>query len=338
MADVYCETCNDFVEYTAGTVHMDREFKGVRVKYDEVECRCARCRNPVWVGKYHDSNLDALYDAYRESKGIISRSDILKILKKYKIGARPLSTLLGWGANTIQRFADGDVPSEKKSQLLKKLMECPEEYFTILEGNSSMLTEVAYRKTYDACRKLIDEDRKKNKLMAVAEYIVSRVKGISALWTQKILYYVHGFGSALGDNLLYGAKCEAWMLGPVYREVYNSQRIKQMIDAQNGYNTGSIVPSCDALTDKDKELLDGIISAFEKYSCHDLVEFTHHETPWLQAREGLASEEPSDRIISGDSIREYFTKVCSEYGIKDPKDISKYPAEMYKKVYLSTLD
>ncbi len=63
---------------------------------------------------------------------------------------------------------------------------------------------------------------------------------------------------------------------------------------------------------------------FEKYSGKVLEEFTHKELPWLKAREGLAQNEPSTRIIDNNLIFEYYTSIKNKYNIVSLADIQSY--------------
>ena len=49
-----------------------------------------------------------------ENKKVFSKD----ILRKYKIGKKPLSKLLGWGEVTITRYINGDIPSKLYSDEL----------------------------------------------------------------------------------------------------------------------------------------------------------------------------------------------------------------------------
>ena len=55
-----------------------------------------------------------------------------------------------------------------------------------------------------------------------------------------------------------------------------------------------------------------------------LEEFTHKELPWLKAREGLAQNEPSTRIIDNNLIFEYYTSIKNKYNIVLLADIQSY--------------
>ena len=69
------------------------------------------------------------------------------ILKKYDIGKRPLSLLLGWGESTLTRYLDGDIPTKQYSNTLKKILNNPDDMKDLLEKNKDNIKDVAYRKS-----------------------------------------------------------------------------------------------------------------------------------------------------------------------------------------------
>ncbi len=46
-----------------------------------------------------------------------------------------------------------------------------------------------------------------------------------------------------------------------------------------------------------------------------MEEITHGETPWKNARINCLPGEPSNEVISKDSIKEYFLEVADKYGL-----------------------
>lgn len=104
--------------------------------------------------------------------------------------------------------------------------------------------------------------------------------------------------------------CEAWVHGPVYREIY---------DQFKEYKYHTI------------EILDSICENFGCYSGTMLESFTHDEDPWRRTRGELDEKEKSDKIIDKKIIKEYFTKVIEEYNMKKPMDIGKYSYKMFMK-------
>jgi hypothetical protein len=80
-----------------------------------------------------------LYDVYRQNNGIISLEKILEIPRKYNIGKRPLSLLLGWGEMTFSKYCEGDMPTKQYSNILLKIYDDPAYYKELLEKNKDNL-------------------------------------------------------------------------------------------------------------------------------------------------------------------------------------------------------
>ena len=78
------------------------------------------------------------------------------------------------------------------------------------------------------------------------------------------------------------------------------------------------------LGDREKRVIDLVISTFGMYSGKVLEAITHEEMPWLEARMGCDAEEPSNTIISRSSMKGYFTKVNEKYGMGSVEGLNKY--------------
>ena len=83
---------------------MEANLKGEIYRYAGKRAFCKECNSEVFV-----SNLKNLYNEFRKQNNIISLEHILEIPKKYNIGKRSLSLLLGWGGQTFIRYCDGDM-------------------------------------------------------------------------------------------------------------------------------------------------------------------------------------------------------------------------------------
>ena len=88
---------------------------------------------------------------------IVTKEQIEQILVSYGIGKKPLSLLLGWGETTICRYLDGDVPSEKYSNVLLNILNDPNLYLELLEKNKANVTELAYTKSLRATKEYLSE-------------------------------------------------------------------------------------------------------------------------------------------------------------------------------------
>ena len=330
MADnlVFCESCRDDVSYSTTPARMTGTIKNRKYSYSGKEAHCVRCNAPVYVPEINDYNLHALYDVYRTQNGIISLEHILEIPKKYNIGKRPLSLLLGWGEQTFSRYCEGDMPTRQYSEILMNIYQDPKYYSEILEaGKSNLKSETAYtksRKAVDALLYTGCDNYKSTKIYYAVKYLLSQCEDITPLALQKALYYIQGFYNAFYDTFLFTEDCEAWVHGPVYRDIYFEYR---------NYRYDPIA-SCEKfdnslLTAQEKAVFDSVIKHFCCYSGKVLESFTHDEAPWISARADLPASAPSGRIITRQSLHEYFSAVKTKYHMITPDDIRAYAQEMF---------
>ena len=330
--EAFCENCRKRVGFSIKGVEQIADLGVEIVRYPGKDCYCNECGNPVFVDWIDDENRASFSAVFRQKHSIISLEDILKIPEIYNIGKRPLSLLLGWGELTYSRYADGQMPSVKYSNVLKELLRNPVAYSSLLERNKDMISDVTYRKTRAACDRCLFKELQMNKILSVAEYLILSAKDITRLSLQKALYYAQGFSYALTGTFMFENDCEAWVNGPVYEVVYRSARYDSLIERLSEgdeYTSTSLT----ALTAQDKEILDAVVSSFLKYSGGVLKMFTHSETPWILARNGAPDGEKTRNIITKDSIKEYFSRVADEYGITKPSEIRKYSDAMFTKMF-----
>lgn len=133
MGKMFCSECRNDVTYSIKPQKMTNTIRGRVYEYNGEIAYCDACGKEIYIPEINDSNLKALYDVYRLQNEIVSTDMISGILEKYNIGKRPLSILLGWGEQTVSRYLDGNIPSKKYSDELKRLYEDPEYYYSMLE-------------------------------------------------------------------------------------------------------------------------------------------------------------------------------------------------------------
>ncbi|NPV81729.1 MAG: DUF4065 domain-containing protein [Firmicutes bacterium] len=329
----FCEECRKDVAYSMENVSLKGTLKGEEYNYSGKKAICAECGAEVYVAEIEDENLKALYDAYRQKKGIISLEKILEIPRKYNIGKRPLSLLLGWGEMTFTRYCDGDMPTKQYSDMLRRIYDEPAFYLSLLEKNKERLkSQVAYEKSRRATMELLDRqktgtsDTVTSKVDKVVDYLLFRCEDITPLALQKALYYIQGFYYAFNGSFLFAEDCEAWVHGPVYREIYNRY---------SGYHFDPIESNgefdASVFTDSEKAIIDSVIQNLCCYSGKILGRFTHAETPWLKTRGNLPADAHSDRIIPKEAIGEYFNAVKQKYNMLIPDDIENYAQVMFNR-------
>ena len=313
----FCEECRGDVEYSIQPVLMKGKLKGEEYEYTGKKAICTECGSEVYVADIEDENLKALYDAYRQKNDIIPLEKILEIPQKYNIGKRPFSLLLGWGEMTFSRYCDGDMPTKQYSDVLQRIYDDPEYYRALLEENKDNLkSPLAYIKSKRKVGELLGEENlKESKLDLIIQYLLYKCEDITPLALQKVLYYVQGFYYAFEGRFLFDEDCEAWVHGPVYRDVYNRYSSYRFDPIEKVEDFDESV-----FTTSEKAILDSIIKNFCCYSGKTLEKITHLERPWLHTREGLSVDEHSDRIITKELIGEYFFAVKKKFSMLTPGD------------------
>ncbi len=143
----------------------------------------------------------------------------------------------------------------------------------------------------------------------VPEYIIwyfqEHGEPITNLKLQKLLYYAQGWYLAIYDEPLFDADFQAWVHGPVSLGAYHEFK---------KFKYGPITDpvSKPTLTKKIISHLDEIIEVYGSYSAFELEHLTHQSDPWRIARNNLAPDDPSNAVISVDTMKTYFKKKLAE--------------------------
>ena len=329
LEKVFCEECRNDVEFTVVNESMNGTVKGETYTYLGKVAHCTDCGSEVYVSDVNDYNLRVLYDMYREKHSIISLDSVLKIPEKYAIGKRPISLLLGWGELTFSRYCDGDVPTKQYSDILQKIYADPEYYCKILEENKGNLkTESAYKKSRKAVDKLLNNIiSEESKIDFAIEYLLNQCEDITPLALQKALYYIQGFYYAFNRTFLFSEDCQAWIHGPVYRDIYFRYKDYKFDPIKFSNEVDDSI-----FSSSEKAVLESVVKHICCYSGKVLEKFTHFETPWLTARGNLKSTEPSDNIMTKEEIGKYFDSVREKYKMINPNDIKAYAETMFKQI------
>lgn len=330
MFQTFCEECRKDVDYTVEKVLIKGKLKGEEYEYTGKRAVCNECGNEIYVAEIEDENLKALYDIYRQKNDIISLEKILEIPQKYNIGKRPLSLLLGWGEMTYTRYCEGYVPTKQYSDILQKIYEDPLYYKELLEKNKENLkSSQAFEKSLRKVQELLGVKNNSNsKLDLIIRYLLYKCEDITPMALQKLLYYSQGFYYAFEGSFLFDEECEAWVHGPVYRDVYyrySSYRF-DTIESVDAFDESIFETS-------EKSILDSVIKNFGCYSGKTLEKFTHLEMPWRQTRVGLPMHTHSNRIIHKELIGKYFLAVKEKFNMLNPGDMEEYSKEIFNRIY-----
>ncbi len=329
MSKTFCEICNEIVEYKIKKRIREEMINNKIVSFNELYAICKKCNNEVYVEKLYDQNMLEYSEKVKEINGIITIKEIEEILNKYAIGKKPLSLVLGWGEVTIIRYLEGSTPEKAYSDILKKVLEDPNTLYEYLEKNKDLITKVAYKKTLGKIMELkLTEDQ--SKIYLISKHIIAKMEDITPLALQKILYYIQGFSTYFFDKPIFNDNAEAWVHGPVYREIYD--RFSYYRYNPISKNEFESYNEIDSLNEKELKLIDSVINNFGVYSGKTLEKMTHTTIPWEAGRKELSEEEYSSNIIDTETMKDYFTNIGKKYKMKDVSDISKYASSIFKEI------
>lgn len=150
----------------------------------------------------------------------------------------------------------------------------------------------------------------------VADYIIGQFAdedgSLSILKLQKLIYYVQVWHLAFGRGSLFAGRFQAWVHGPVNRQVYDrfkdSHSLFATVSRENirqGFDA-SVLPS------EARDHIDEILEAYGQFSGVQLENMTHVEAPWLEARGGLKSFERCDNELNEKTMQDFYSKLLKE--------------------------
>ena len=142
--------------------------------------------------------------------------------------------------------------------------------------------------------------------LSVARYIIDycneQGRGVSNLKLQKILYFVQAefLVSTPKNQPCFRDRIEAWDFGPVVPNVYHQYKIFGSAVIPARFNE-RLAPYLEKIQPADQLRIEAIVDETAPYSASQLVEITHHQTPWMSAyHRGFNNE------ITNESILEFF--------------------------------
>lgn len=141
----------------------------------------------------------------------------------------------------------------------------------------------------------------------VAFYIMSKVKQCTTMKLQKLLYYCQAWYLVWNDKPLFKENIEAWANGPVIRELFNVYRGLFTI-TENMMSLGN--PN--KLSVEQKTDIDNILKAYADKNSQWLINQTHSERPWQDARRGMSPNERGHKVITHEAMAEYYSSLYEQ--------------------------
>src|SRR5580698_5593773 len=114
----------------------------------------------------------------------------------------------------------------------------------------------------------------------VAAYIIHQKGRLTTIKLQKLLYYCQAWSLVWDDRPLFSARIEAWANGPVVPMVFRLHRGDYSVTAWTWGSRSN-------LKERERQTINAVLRVYGNKTSQWLVELTHREKPWRDARNGL---------------------------------------------------
>lgn len=141
------------------------------------------------------------------------------------------------------------------------------------------------------------------KIFDVAQYIYDEIGWVDAWRLEKLTYYADSWFAAWYGKPLFNEKFEAWVDGPVAPVLYHANKKRESIwsrELPEG-NGGALLPG-------EKTAISSVLSFYGSWTKEQLIQQTHEEKPWLEARKGLGRHARSSNVISKETAMRFYAR------------------------------
>ena len=319
---VYCPYCKKEVEYKIEKREL-KEFRGIEVNTFENVAICNECNQDLYVNEIEDVNNERIYQIYREKANIIKAEDIIKLREKYDISQRELTSILGFGKMTINRYERGGLPTKSKSDYIKLLIENDDKFIEKVKEayEKNNINEKTYNKIISKevekgiSKKEVQDNIRRylkfvlnrkpdiyngyksfdlEKVENIISYIASKVKNLTITSLNKYLWYIDMLSFNKRAVSITGLTYQNQKFGPtiVYKKydelsVLDDKYQREDIETENG-NTTKIISNnnfnLDKISSSEKEVIDTIIKLLKNKNVTDISEMSHREDGWKKTK------------------------------------------------------
>ena len=319
---VYCPYCKKEVEYKIEKRDL-KEFRGIEVNTFENVAICNECNQDLYVNEIENENNERIYQIYREKADIIKAEDIIKLREKYDISQRELTSILGFGKMTINRYERGGLPTKSQSDYIKLLIENDDKFIEKVKEayEKNNINEKTYNKIIseevekDISKKEVQDNIRRylksvlnrkpdiyngyksldlEKVENIISYIASKVKNLTITSLNKYLWYIDMLSFNERTVAITGLTYQNQKFGPtiVYKKydelsLLDDKYTREDIETENG-NTTKIISNnnfnLDKISSSEKEIIDTIIKLLKNKNVTDISEISHREDGWKKTK------------------------------------------------------
>ena len=319
---VYCPYCKKEVEYNIEKRDL-KDFRGIEVNTFENVAICNECNQDLYVNEIEDVNNKRIYQIYREKANIIKADDIIKLREKYDISQRELTSILGFGKMTINRYERGGLPTKSQSDYIKLLIENDDKFIEKVKEayEKNNINEKTYKKIVseevekEISKKEVQDNIRRylksvltrkpdiyngyksldlEKVENIISYIASKVKNLTITSLNKYLWYIDMLSFNERTVAITGLTYQNQKFGPtiVYKKydelsLLDDKYEREDIETENG-NTTKIISNnnfnLDKISSSEKEIIDTIIKLLKNKNVTDISEMSHREDGWKKTK------------------------------------------------------
>jgi len=136
----------------------------------------------------------------------------------------------------------------------------------------------------------------------VAKYILKKQGRTSTVKLQKLVYYSQAWSLVWEEKPIFKNKIEAWANGPVIPILFHAHRGKFFANIKD-FPQGKLKN----LAQDEKETINSVLDYYGNKTAQWLVDLTHLEDPWKDARAGCKPGEKCSNEIRLGSMMEYYS-------------------------------
>lgn len=150
------------------------------------------------------------------------------------------------------------------------------------------------------------------RLKETCDYIIAHVceetRGISPLKLQKLLYYVQAWYLALYKQTFFNGRFQAWIHGPVNREVYDRFVTRYSLYSPIFSTDIEDLTKENDFNKEEIDFLNAVLTAYAGFTGDQLEELTHRELPWIEARGNTPANVRCENLISEETMAKFYGK------------------------------
>lgn len=145
--------------------------------------------------------------------------------------------------------------------------------------------------------------------IVLAKHVINSVidKGLSVshLKLQKLIYFINAWHLAYFEQPLVADDFEAWVHEPVSRKVWCHFKDQSLLNDKLSKQEGESDFERQT-TDDQRDLVEDVLTEYAGDSSYTLEKITHAEPMWIQAREGLRYDEPCNKKMDLQDVKEHY--------------------------------